>query len=138
MKAMNTVNYFLVAEDAIRGNDGSLTIFKIFNRLSTEKVPVVKPKITLAFGFFPPQGSEKDGIIKVKLEVICPMGMTVAEITATGKRVKPKATDGLEQELTSFVDLSDGLVLPDFGVYKIRLSCDGTLLAENRFEVGKP
>lgn len=136
MKLMpNTVNYFLVAENVIRGEDGGLTIVKVFNKLLAEKVPIVNPKITLVFGFFPPKNSQKDGTVKIKLQILDPNDKEIAELKANAKRIKPKSKDGLELELTSFVDLSSDLVLPDFGIYKFRLWCDSKLLAENRFEV---
>jgi hypothetical protein len=139
MKAMSTINYLLVAEDTIRGKDGSLTLVKIFNKLVVSEVPVKKPRMAVAFGFFAPE--EKNSQFTVSLEIFSPSNERLVDFTALADRknlihLKP-GSDLLEPEVATAIDLSDRIELPEFGIYTITLSYDDTQLAETKFEVAK-
>jgi hypothetical protein len=138
MRLMNTVNYFLIAEDVLKSDDGSVSFIRVFNKIIVKELPLVHPKITIAFGLYPAEHHENDGVVKIKLEVLSPEQEVLAELTATAKRTEPKPENGPDKEIASFIDISKDIKLDEYGVYTYRLWCNDELLAENRFEVVPP
>ncbi len=134
---MTKVNYFVIAEDVIKAEDGSITIVRIYNRLFTEKLPYEHPPLALAMGFIPDDGVVENDKVKFKLTMTAPSGVIAAEMEGVAKRVIPKGDDGQEHEIASFVDLGKDLRLPELGVYTFNLSCGDKKIAENKFELVK-
>jgi hypothetical protein len=138
MKLMNTVNYFLIAEDVLRSDDGSVSFIRVFNKIIAKELPLVHPKITIAFGLYPAEHHEKDGVVKIKLQVLSPKKDILAELTATARITEPKSQNGQDKEIASFIDISKDIKLDEYGIYIYRLWCNDELLAENKFEVVPP
>ena len=131
----NKLNYFVIAESVIRDADQKkVSILNLYNRMAVSELPVIRPKLAVAFGFYPSEVAIKKGIIDIKIEVLNPKDEIIAEINGKSRRNKPM-DDKRVRELTSYVDLSNDLIIDRGGIYTFRLYCNDELLAESELDV---
>lgn len=135
---MKKVNYLVLAEDVIVGDDGSITLVKVFNALVTDKFPA-SPQMSVAFAFPVPQEHKDKEVLMVHVEFTTLKDELIAKFKAkvTQDLKGPQPPEGMSMEVVSDHNVSGKVEFKQSGVYKLKLFCEGEELTDIRFEVEK-
>lgn len=128
---MIKASYFVFCEGLIRDDSGKISIINIFDRVGGATLPVVPPKLTIAFRVVLSPSEAKKKKINFLVSLDDPDGKRIAAIQGDGK------IQAHQMNIISDVDLSRRVSFKKEGTYTARLSVNGQEVADNKLEVLK-
>lgn len=133
---MKKVNYLVLAEDVIVGDDGSVTLVKIFNAIIADSFPA-EPQMSVAFAFPVPQNLKDKKTLDVRIEFTTLENKLIAGFRAkvTQDLEGPHPPEGMSLEVVSDHNVGGKVKFKEPGVYKLKLFCEDEELTDIRFEL---
>ena len=124
--AKNKLDFIHVCESAFLSKEtNNLNIIGIFNNIMSLGTPAVHPKMAIAFGMTVEAGGHK-----VAIKILSPSKTVIAELK----------NDFIQEEgATNFQSILNfvNFVFPEYGVYKIDVFLDETIIGQTQLDIKK-
>jgi hypothetical protein len=129
---MMTANYALLCENAILDQDGRVSFINVFDIIKATGVPTSRDQMYYAVNLSLQAEDVREDTPIILFSLISPSGaVLVKDRQLDGRKVEKK-----EQKYGVLINLA-GIMLAEWGMYKIKLHQNSDTIVETTFEVIK-
>jgi len=128
-------NFFLLCENAVLDKDNRVTIVNIYDIVNSIGIPIALSQFTLAANFKVSR-EEKETLpskIDVLVSIFAPSGKKIFDFPKQERKIDVKKDT---QNIGILANIQ-GINLPEFGIYNVKLLINGNELAQLSFEAKK-